>query len=251
MLYSYIKKFTKRIVPEGLLYAAEPALRTIFSIGYYGNKVYCPVCEKHFSKFILLENGKDKLCPGCGALPRNRLLWLYLQEEIKISEKQLKVLHFSPSRSVMRKMRALKNLNYTTTDYESKLADKRYDITNIEQQNNVYDLVICYHVLEHIEDDTKAMKELLRILKPGSLALLQVPLKAGKTYENPDIKTTAERLRHFGQEDHVRIYGDDFIIRLQHAGFNVNETEYANRFSETEIEQLGLWKPEKIFVCKK
>ena len=207
MSYSSLKKFTKNLLPPGLLYKIEPALRNFLSLSYIGNNVHCPVCERNFSHFILLENGRDSLCPACGALPRNRLLWLYLKREVQIDNKPLKVLHFSPSRSVLRKLRKLSNLNYTTTDYESSHADKRYDITNIHEQEDSFDLIICYHVLEHVINDAKAMRELLRILKPGGIALLQVPLKEGTTYEDAVAISKEERLKHFGQEDHVRIYG--------------------------------------------
>jgi SAM-dependent methyltransferase len=252
MNYTSLKKFTKRLLPESFLYAAEPALRNLFSITYAGNKVQCPVCNRHFNRFLLLENRSDSLCPACGALPRNRLLWLYLNKDVKIATRSLKVLHFSPSRSVLRKLRKLSNLKYTTTDFESNRADKRHDITNIQEPDNSYDLIICYHVLEHITDDAKAMQELFRILKPGGIALLQVPLKEGNTYEDALVTSREERLKHFGQDDHVRIYGaEDFPSRLKQAGFKVSANLYPKQFSEAEIEKFGLWKDETIFVCEK
>ncbi len=252
MIYSSLKKFTKRLLPESLLYSVEPTLRKLFAVSYKGNNVHCPVCERNFIRFILLENGRDSLCPACGALPRNRLLWLYLKQEVKIESRNMKVLHFSPSRSLLRKLKKLENLNYTSTDFETSRADKRHDITNIHEPDNIYDLIICYHVLEHIPDDAKAMHELYRILKPGGKALLQVPLKEGGTYEDSSITSKEERLKHFGQDDHVRIYGkEDFPFRLKQAGFKVTVTEYAKQLGEKEIEQFGLWKDEKIFVCTK
>jgi SAM-dependent methyltransferase len=252
MIYSSLKKFIKSLLSPSLLYKVEPSVRNIFSIAYSGNKVHCPVCERNFSRFILLDNKRDSLCPACGSLPRNRLLWLYLKHELQIERSVVKVLHFSPSRSLLRRLKKLNNLNYTSTDYESNHADKKIDITSIGEADNSYDLVICYHVLEHVNDDAKAMKELYRILKAGGAALLQVPLKEGNTYEDFNITSEEGRLKHFGQEDHVRIYGEnDFPSRLKQAGFKVNEITYPKQFSEKEIKRFGLWRDEKIFVCQK
>ncbi len=252
MSYSSLKKLTRSVLPESLLYHAEPFLRNVFSIAYKGNKVSCPVCKKSFSSFIPLENGNDTLCPACGALPRNRLLWLYLRNELRIEERRFKTLHFSPARSIQRKLKQLKNLAYITTDFESNRSDKKYDITHIDEADNSYDLIICYHVLEHVIEDSRAMKELYRILKPGGIALLQVPWQDGNTYEDSSIRSKEERLKHFSQQDHVRIYGkDDFISRLQSAGFKVNAVEYTKQYSKDMIARFGLKDGENIFVCNK
>ena len=250
-LYSILKRFIKVFIPKELLRQTEPFLRKIYSLFYFGNKVECAVCGNHYSKFIVLKNGVDTLCVNCGSLPRNRLLWMYLSNELNIKTTHYSLLHFSPAKSIKRKLKELKNIEYTTTDYE-KGEDKQFDITSINDDDNRYDLIICYHVFEHIVEDAKAMKELFRVLKSGGKALLQVPLKEGDTYEDFSITSPTERLKHFGQDDHVRIYGNNnFEERLKNAGFMVKAVPYATKFSDETIVRNGLNKQELIFVCTK
>ncbi len=250
-MYSLLKRAIKVIVPKELLRQTEPFLRKIYSVFYFGNQVECAICGNHYSKFVVLKNGVDTLCINCGSLPRNRLLWLYMNNELNITHTHYSLLHFSPAKSIKRKINELKNIEYTTTDYE-KGEDKQYDITAINDADNRYDLIICYHVFEHILEDSKAMKELCRVLKSGGKALLQVPLKEGDTYEDISVTSPTERLKHFGQDDHVRIYGkNNFEERLSNAGFSVKAFSYATTFSDEIIDRNGLNKQELIFICSK
>jgi len=134
-----------------------------------------------------------------------------------------KVLHFSPSRSLYRRLRKIKSIEYISTDFENEfLADKKYDITNLDVDGDQFDFIICYHILEHIENDAQAMKELFRVLKPGGKAIIQTPFKEGDVYENEAIKSPEDRKNHFHQEDHVRIYSVDGLkSRLEKTGFQV------------------------------
>src|SRR5690606_10679009 len=132
-----------------------------------------------------------------------------------------KVLHFSPSRSVYRLLKKNPDIHYFSTDYEDEfLADYRYDITQIPAENEFFDLIICYHILEHIENDKKAMEELQRVLKPSGICIIQTPFKEGEIYEECSKKTQKERMEAFGQEDHVRIYSVEGLRkRLIESGF--------------------------------
>src|SRR5690606_19858714 len=137
--------------------------------------------------------------------------------------------------------RSYKNIDYVSADLDPRKAMTQQDITNTSFENDTFDLIFCAHVLEHIPDDMKAMRELLRILKPGGLAILQVPIKdffngmaIDKTYEDPGITDPKERERVFGQRDHVRIYGRDFKDRLENAGFKVSVDNFGDRLG-TEL----------------
>jgi ubiquinone/menaquinone biosynthesis C-methylase UbiE len=135
-----------------------------------------------------------------------------------------------------------------STDFENEFrADYSFDITNIALESNSVDLIICYHILEHIENDKKAMQELFRILKNGGKALIQTPFKTGEIYEDHSIITPEDREQHFGQEDHVRFYSVAGLKnRLENEGFQVEIRKY-----EKEETYLGLEPNETILICEK
>ncbi len=241
-LYSALKKW----IPRSLQMRWEPQLRWIsYQLGYKGNQFSCPVCQAKLRTFIQLESG-DLLCPSCGSLPRNRRLWILLQDYILPG---MNMLHFSPSRPLRRRLEKWQGIQYTSTDYASEFpADKQLDITQIDEPGNKYDLIICFHVLEHIPDDRKALSELFRILKPGGKCLIQTPFKIGAIYEDDSITAPSERLRHFDQEDHVRIYSAEGLAqRARDVGFQVEIL----RFSDTPENELGLKEREEVLVLEK
>lgn len=129
----------------------------------------------------------------------------------------------------------------------------KMDVTNIAMPDNQFDCIICYHVLEHIPDDEKAMTELFRVLKPGGWAILQSPVdhNRDKTYEDPSIVSPDERERAFGIKDHVRLYGRDYKDRLERAGFTVKLDCYVTELRDDKIKRYGLMKDEIIYLCTK
>jgi ubiquinone/menaquinone biosynthesis C-methylase UbiE len=153
-------------------------------------------------------------------------------------------LDFSPSRCIYRRLKKFKNINYTSSDFAGEfLSDVKFDITNINSPSESFDLIICYHILEHIEDDLLALKELKRILKPGGKCFIQTPFKEGEIYENPEIIKPVERAKHFGQEDHVRIYSTQGLKnRIERCGFAVEickfENTKGNFYGYNEIEYI-------------
>ena len=195
------------------------------------------------------------LSPSTLSLERHRLLWLYLQNETNFftSVEKKKVLHFAPEQAFYKRFRNQKNLEYTTTDLLSPLADVKADICNLPFKDNQYDIILCNHVLEHIPDDTKAMQELYRVLKLGGMAILQIPqdLSRTTTYSNNAITNQKERAKIFGQYDHVRIYGLDYFDKLRSIGFTVHEVDYTNQISEELVTKYGLAQGEIIPVCFK
>lgn len=244
-MYQALKKIIIQIVPRKIIFEQEETLRSWHSIFYAGNRCQCNICGKSLRKFITLSN-TDSLCPNCGSLKRNRKLWFLLETEFLTPNAN--VLDFSPSRCLYRKLKKLKTINYQSTDLSGDfIADHQFDITNLEIADNTIDLIICYHILEHIENDTQAMKELFRVMKPGAKSLIQTPFKEGKIYEDYTIISEEERLKHFGQEDHVRIYSVSGLKeRLQSCGFIVEIRE--NFVNENKYD---FDKEEKIIVIAK
>jgi SAM-dependent methyltransferase len=203
MIYEKLKAVVKTLLPKKLLFKLEPYLRRPVYLFYKGDNHQCPVCEKKLKRFIQLKNG-DHLCPSCGSIDRHRRLWTILQP---LLIKEIQVLDFSPSRCLYRKLISLPHIKYTPTDFEGEfLASERMDITQLHLPDNSFDLIICYHVLEHVEEDRKAMNELYRVLKPSGTCIIQTPFKDGEIYENRAVKTPEERKQYFDQDDHVRIY---------------------------------------------
>ncbi|PWA07200.1 methyltransferase domain-containing protein [Flavobacterium psychrotolerans] len=244
-MYQTIKKLITSIVPRKLLFEQEENLRGLYALFYAGNSHQCPVCNKNLKKFIPISN-YDSLCPSCGSLQRNRRLWSLLLAEFLTPNST--VLDFSPSRCLYRRLKKYPNINYLSTDLSGDfIADYQFDITNLKISDNSLDLIICYHILEHIVDDITAMKELFRVMKPGAKALVQTPFKEGAIYEDFSIASDEERLKHFGQEDHVRIYSVlGLNDRLESCGFNV---EIRTNFIDEN--KFGFDKNETILVLSK
>lgn len=243
-MYKTLKKIVKNIMPQKFLFENEVLFRSLIYPLYKGENHECNICKKHLKDFVLVENG-NLVCPVCGSLPRTRRLWKILNE--KYLKHDIKILDFSPSRAIYRNLKKNKNITYFSTDFENEfLADYRFDITNIDAESESFDLIICYHILEHIDSDQHAMNELFRVLKSNGTCLIQTPFKDGETYEDFSIKTKEDRLKHFGQEDHVRIYSIKGLKeRLEKSGFLVD----IQTFSKDEF--LGLSENEHIMFCTK
>ena len=130
---------------------------------------------------------------------------------------------------------------------------QKADITNLEFRDNSFNAILCYHVLEHVEDDRKALGEIFRVLKPDGWAILQSPIDMDRefTFEDFTIKSPNERKEIFGQEDHVRIYGKDYSKRLENAGFIVTEDHFINKATAIEKEKYLLDSEEVIYFCRK
>jgi ubiquinone/menaquinone biosynthesis C-methylase UbiE len=159
----------------------------------------------------------------------------------------IKILDFSPSRSIYRLLKD--NPNYISSDLSGDfLARVSYDITKINADNESFNLIICYHVLEHIENDIKAMEELFRVIKKGGYCLIQTPYKKGKIYEDASIISPEQREIHFGQFDHVRIYSIEGLKdRLENVGFKVNPKHFTSDFENLH----GFIIDETVFICEK
>ena len=249
-------KTTLNTIPRPILIKLSYWVRPIIAFFLKGSTFTDPIDGKSYRKFLSYGYEVQRpnvLSPSTLSLERHRLLWLYLKNETNFFTTRKKVLHFAPEQAFYSRFRQMKNLDYTTTDLNSPLADVKADICNLPFEDNTYDLIFCNHVLEHIPDDTKAMQELYRILKKGGMGIFQIPqeLDRDTTYEDDSITDKKERAKIFGQYDHVRIYGRDYFEKLRSIGFNVEEVDYTKTLSEEEITKYCLSKGELLPVCYK
>ena len=250
-----IIKFLVRKVPRPILIKFSYLFSSVMSLFYKGNNVECPVCESTFRKFLPYGNqGIDnRLCPKCLSLERHRLIWLFLKQKTNFFNAELKVLHIAPEQPFLKPFKKLKKLDYTTADLESPIADVKMDIREMPFEDNSYDVLMCNHVLEHIDNEQKATSEIYRVLKKGGWAILQVPLDASleETYEDLSITDPKEREKLFGQYDHVRLYGRDYPQRLEKSGLKVLPDDLVTEIGNELAERYRLDKTELLYFCKK
>jgi SAM-dependent methyltransferase len=225
------------------------------ALRYVGTRVMCPCCGWHFRGFLpfgVVVKRANALCPRCGSLERHRLLWLYLKNRTDLFERNHRVLHFAPERIFSKIFPRMPTLRYVTADLASSSASLKTDIMNVPCKDNSFDVVLCNHVLEHVADDQKAMRELFRVLMPGGWAILQSPIDPdrAKTFEDLTITSPQDRERAFGQHNHVRMYGRDYKERLQKAGFTVKVDNYVKNLEPDKVTKYGL-PDEEIYFCTK
>lgn len=215
----------------------------------------CPCCNTRCEQFrpFGLTPRPNAMCPHCGALERHRLLWLYFRDRTRLFEgTPLSVLHVAPEAVFRDAFRQLPHLAYVSAGLESPPADERIDIMDIPRPAATFDVIICNHVLEHVADDQRAMRELHRVLRPGGWAVLQSPMdsRLAATLEDPSVIDPRERQRLFGQHDHVRLYGRDYGDRLREAGFTVKVDRFFADLSDEVVRRHALL-DEDIYVCEK
>jgi ubiquinone/menaquinone biosynthesis C-methylase UbiE len=181
-------------------------------------------------------------------------MWLYLQRESDFfSAEKLKVLHIAPEQCFLSLFKKQNNLEYTTADLVSPIADLHFDLHDIPLDDNQYDVVFCNHVMEHVDDPIRCMSELNRVMKPGGWAIMQVPqdMNREETYEDKSITSPEEREKHYWQKDHVRLFGKDYPRYLEKAGFKVSEFDLNKAFDATEVERFRLMKKEILYIARK
>ncbi len=238
---------------------AKSCISAVQSVTYAGQEYTCPCCESSFRTFLKagINNRPNAECPKCFSLERHRLLWLYLKNRTNLLSENLKVLHFAPEFQLYRLIRKLPNIDYLTADLSAPRVMVNIDITSIPFPDASFDAILCNHVLEHIPDDGKAMRELYRVLKPNGWAILQVPLdnNLAETLEDPQITSESDRIKFYGQKDHVRLYGRDYKNRLEAAGFQVQVHDYIQEIGTDLAEKYRLvsedTNTEDIYFCTK
>jgi len=251
-----IFKFILNNIPRPILIKISYWVSPLVSFYFKGTTYTDPIDGKSFRKMLPYGYGEQRtnaLSPSTLSLERHRLLWLYLKNETDFFTNPKKVLHIAPEQCFLKRFKEQTNLEYITADLYSPIADVKADICNLPFEDNSFDVVFCNHVLEHIIDDAKAMSELYRVLKPKGLGIFQIPqdLSLNETYEDFSITSEEERKIHFGQYDHVRVYGKDYFERLRAVGFAVNEIDYSKTLSPELITKYCLVKGEILPVCTK
>ena len=242
-------------VPRPLLIKLSYVVRPFIAFYLKGNNYTDPIDNKSFRKFLPYGyeiQRQNVLSPSTLSLERHRLLWLYLTNETNFFTSKKKVLHMAPEQCFLSRFKKL-NHDYTTADLDSPIADIKADIVNLPFNDNSFDVVFCNHVLEHIQDDTKAMKELFRVMKKGGMGIFQVPqdLNRDVTFEDNSIINPKERAKIFGQYDHVRVYGKDYFNKLRSIGFEVKEVNYSQKLSSEISSKYRLMEGELLPVVFK
>ena len=254
-----IVKWTLNHIPRPLLQKVAGWGVPMLGLLYIGRRRKCPICGKQVREFLPYGYGvsrRDALCPRCLALERHRLLWLYIERETDLLKGYPTLLHIAPEVALKRKFERHYGKehaeSYLTADLESPLAKLHFDVQQIPLEDESIDVVICNHILEHVEDDRKALRELHRILRKGGWGVVLVPqdYEREATFEDDSITSPEERARIFGQYDHRRIYGRDYARRVAECGFEVEEIEYENALSEEERKQYAT-AGERLYIVYK
>jgi SAM-dependent methyltransferase len=242
-------------IPEG----AKRPLRHLRNIAgalrNYGKGRFCPVCRKSSRRFRPFgsEQREEAQCVYCDALERHRFLWLYLSTKTDLFDGRPKtMLHVAPEPCLESGFKEHLRDGYLTADYSDPRAMVTMDITEIEFPDESFNVIYCSHVFEHVQDDRRAMRELRRVMKDDGWAILLVPITCDKTFEDPSIVDPAEREKCFGQEDHVRRYGPDYVDRLREAGFRVEVIRVDDFVPSDEVVRMGLTPASgEIYRCTK
>jgi SAM-dependent methyltransferase len=257
-------KFILNHVPRGVLQRlagwAMPVAGAFYAIGRggrgSGKGVECPLCGARYRRFMpygYVSVRHNALCPNCLALERHRLLWLWLTRETDLLQTAPSFLHVAPEVCLSRKFEKIfPPEKYITLDLESPLAKVHADVQALPFADETFDVVFCNHVLEHVEDDLRAMREMHRVTKRGGWGVMLSPVDEGRaaTFEDDTVTDPAERTRIFGQYDHRRIYGRDYADRLRRAGWQVEEIDYLATLPPEERKLYAL-RPETLYIVRK
>jgi len=248
-----------RAVTPGIPQWVERPLRrlrdVVRALPYHGDGRFCPVCGNSSSRFLHygVPPREDARCAHCGALERHRLLWLFLQKKTALFDgKRKRMLHVAPEPCLESRLKKSLDGGYLTADLFSPRAMVKMDITDIQYGDQSFDVIYCSHVLEHVLNDKQAIREFYRVLKNDGWAVLLVPITSERTFEDSSIVDPKGRLQAFGQEDHVRRYGPDYVDRLRDAGFKVEAFGVADLADEHDVGRMALTPISgDIFYCTK
>lgn len=238
-------KFLLNRIPRRTLHRFVHLFTPVTALIYSGGRYRCPVCGHGFRKMLPYGYSavrENALCPSCLSLERHRLMWVYLRRETSFFEERPLVLHIAPERCFIRKFSRHLGANYITADLESPLAKVKMDVQEIPFGDDTFDVIFCNHILEHVQDDRRAISELHRVMKPGGWGIMLSPVVRGlgQTREDPSLDTPEKRYEAYGQSDHMREYGEDYPERLREGGFQVESIDYAAGLDPAETEHYRL-----------
>lgn len=270
-----MKKYLKKIIPYNFVQYLKKIKCNLETILYSGDNFECPICNK---KYRTLKDGgeslpffkdhdivgggrrKNMLCPYCLSTDRDRLVYFYLTTQKELHESLITLLHIAPEPSLKKYFETLPNITYYRGDkfeerYNGFYYDKgtlNLDLTDLQYPNECFDVIICNHVLEHIKEDSKALQEIKRVLKPNGWAILQVPIakENQKTIEY-QLLPPEKRKSIYGQEDHVRLYGLDYPERLMLHDFKVEIWDISHLLNIDDITKFAINSEEKVIIIRK
>jgi SAM-dependent methyltransferase len=279
-MLSQISQHVKRNVAYVALKEARKALiRRIKLPQYLGDRHECPVCGTGLAAFKPLWKSYRRhtaeagyiyplsqvetfnidaySCPACDASDRERLYALYIEDAFRRDppRRGLRMVEFAPSPALQKKLRSYPFIDYRSADlFRNNVDDRQVDITDMHQYaDGAFDIFLCSHVLEHIPDDRRAMRQLHRILSPEGFGIVMVPLVHGveETHEDPAIVTDQQRWKYYGSGDHLRQYGRrDFLDRLNAAGFAVQRLSIDD-FGADRFQRAGIAEDSILYVVRK
>lgn len=238
-------KILRAIIPISVEWAIK---RTLFR----GRNRVCPICRATVRRFLSYGHRRrpDACCPVCKSVERHRMVWLFLERRSDLfAGRKLRMLHIAPEQSIEFRLRRCRHLDYITADLMDSGVTVQMDLCAIPFPDASFDVIYCSDVLEHVPDDCLAMRELRRVLRPDGWAVLMVPIKGDRTDEDLDLVDPDERARRFGQPDHVRMYGLDFVERLERSGFCVDVVRANSFVSPDELDRMQIAAEDPVFHC--
>lgn len=251
-----LKRFGHAIVPTSLRPQVRRVLskrRVVRKALYGGNLRYCPICQSHLHAFEPQgpTQRPNARCPICGSMERHRFFFLFANQEMGLcAAPKKKMLHVAPEACLVPILSECEHLDYLTADLMPG-AMVQMDLTDIHMPDETFDVVVASHVLEHIPDDRKAMREVFRVLKPGGWAVMQVPVTTTETFEDLSIVDPHERIRVYGHHEHVRRCGEDYYSRMSEVGFELCMSKLPVQEDQAECTRLGITPYQSIPLCVK
>lgn len=213
----------------------------------------CPICETSAMEFLPFgaARRRNAQCPGCGSLERHRFLWLYLEQRTDFFQHSSRVLHLAPEPALALPFKARHDPGYITADAFGSDVQIRADLKRLPFRAGHFDIVICSHVLEHIDDDRPAIQEISRVLNPAGWAVIMVPYHPFRpTHEDKGLKTPSQRRAAYGHPYHYRSYGCDLPDRLAAAGLDARVVD-SKRFLTGKERRRWRINRNYLLVCRK
>lgn len=261
---NYFYEIRKKLIESGVDFRKIKSLnefemnRKKFQCNICGNEIfawkYIGEDYKIFHEKNIAGAGRRRGgCSVCGSSDRARFVYYVIENFTKLMNKnECKILHFAPEKAISEKLREIHGKQYISADIMSGRADVIANIVNLQFHNEEFDYIICNHVMEHICEEKRAFSEVRRCLKPGGILIFTAPICwTQETYEDDNVLTVDDRIRYYGQEDHVRLYGNDIVERIEKFGFDVNLLCCNEIGIEDEIRKFGFLRNDSALLCKR
>lgn len=239
----------------------------------FGASHYCCICESRVRRFLPYRRGMVSVpplmlqlavvgsdvehfeCPVCQSHDRERHLLMYLNTSNLLRRMGgTRILHFAPERHLQRFIRTAEPAEYVLGDlYPASAGVQKIDLQAVPYSDDYFDFVLANHVLEHVQDDAQALREIFRVLRPGGHAILQTPYASGltKTFEDSAIRSEQACLQAYGQEDHRRLYGQDIAHRFEASGLRSLMKTHSQLLPDVDHVRFGVNPQEPFLLLQK